>query len=185
MEAKCLIYKVTNRINGKCYIGYTNNFTKRRSEHKRAAKINKKYTVFYYAINKYNWINFDWQIIYQSWDEEHCLNIIEPLLIKIFNSMIPNGYNMTEGGDKGPLRFGTDNNGGRKMKGSKFYNNGKIQKMYLPNEIPEGWKEGRLNSAWNKDLDKTDLRVFKNTRNFAQAQKGRIPWNKKEESNEY
>lgn len=36
------------------------------------------------------------------------------------------------------------------LKGSKFYNNGLEQKMFMPENVPEGWIKGRLNSAWNK-----------------------------------
>nr|QMP83588.1 MAG: hypothetical protein [Caudoviricetes sp.] len=36
------------------------------------------------------------------------------------------------------------------LKGAKFYNNGIQQKMFFPNEIPDGWIKGRLNAPWNK-----------------------------------
>lgn len=35
-------------------------------------------------------------------------------------------------------------------KGAKFYNNGVIQKMFFIEDVPEGWKQGRLNAPWNK-----------------------------------
>lgn len=38
--------------------------------------------------------------------------------------------------------------------GSKFYNNGVIQKMFYIDEVPEGWKRGRLNPPPNKGLKK-------------------------------
>lgn len=34
-----LIYKIPNLINGKCYIGKTNNFEKRMKEHKKIRRI--------------------------------------------------------------------------------------------------------------------------------------------------
>lgn len=38
-------------------------------------------------------------------------------------------------------------------RGSKFYNNGTIQKMFFEHEVPSGWVSGRLNSPWNKRID--------------------------------
>ena len=37
-------------------------------------------------------------------------------------------------------------------KGSKFYNNGIIQKLFFDDCVPYGWVIGRLNSSWNKGL---------------------------------
>lgn len=65
--------------------------------------------------------------------------------------------------------------------GKSFYNNGEIQKMLFENEVPEGWKKGRLNSPWNKNLTCSDERV---KRNLDLARKTRLdkgyptPWNK-------
>ena len=58
------IYKITNKINGKSYIGQSNNIIRRISEHKsesyRQHEINK---VLYKAIEKYGVQNFDFDII--------------------------------------------------------------------------------------------------------------------------
>lgn len=39
-----------------------------------------------------------------------------------------------------------------KAKGTKFYNNGNIQKMFKEGEQPKGWVLGRLNLPWNKGV---------------------------------
>lgn len=90
------IYKATNKINGKCYIGFDNNWPTR----KRAHKLAKRKYVFHNAIRKYGWGAFEWEILYQSKDREYTLKIMEPYFIKENNSFIDNnGYNMTYGGE--------------------------------------------------------------------------------------
>lgn len=91
------IYKIVNRVNGKVYIGYTKNFTKRMYHHKRDA-LTKENTL-YRAVRKYGWDNFSVEIIYQSTNGEHTNNIMEPYFISEYNSSVQNnGYNETSGG---------------------------------------------------------------------------------------
>jgi group I intron endonuclease len=97
------IYKATNKINQKKYIGYTKNFRERKSRHHKSALVYKKPFAFYEAIRKYGWDNFEWEILYESWDGEHCLTIMEPYFISEYESFGPNGYNMDKGGRKGML----------------------------------------------------------------------------------
>jgi len=91
-----IIYKATNSINNKCYIGFTKNLEVRKYCHKRNAdkKLNRK---FYDAINKYGWNNFYWEVLYCSVDREHCLNEMEDHFIQEYDS-IKSGYNMCVGG---------------------------------------------------------------------------------------
>ena len=49
-----------------------------------------------------------------------------------------------------------------KAKGTKFYNNGEIQKMFIPGIEPQGWFPGRLNKPWNTGLTIEDERVLNN-----------------------
>jgi len=93
------IYKATNICNGKVYIGYTKHGLARSIGHIYAKKTNNP---FHNAIRKYGKENFSWEIIYQSKDQEHTLNAMEPYFIKEYNSFIDfensNGYNATLGG---------------------------------------------------------------------------------------
>lgn len=91
------IYKSVNRINGKVYIGFTGNFTRRISEHKISCGKNTNIK-FYNAIRKYGWNSFEWEIIYQSKNFEHTLKIMEPHFIREYDSF-HNGYNTTLGGE--------------------------------------------------------------------------------------
>jgi group I intron endonuclease len=90
------IYKSTNTINGKIYIGFDSNWPNRKRYHKSQHK--KIESKFYNAVCKYGWDNFDWEVIYQSKDGEHTLKIMETYFIKQFNSFTL-GYNSTLGGD--------------------------------------------------------------------------------------
>jgi group I intron endonuclease len=98
-----IIYTVTNVITGKKYVGFTNNLLKKRKyQHKQKAKYNSPF-VFHKSIRKHGWDNFKWEVIYESWDIEHCLTVMEPFFIQEHNTLVPNGYNSCVGGRKGML----------------------------------------------------------------------------------
>lgn len=94
------IYRATNIINGKSYIGYTENFENRLKAHIKNAEKGVK-SVFYNAIRKYGCNSFLWEIIYQSKDKNHSKQEMECFFIKEYNSHVDTGYgyNMTYGGD--------------------------------------------------------------------------------------
>lgn len=92
-----VIYKATNLVNGKSYIGFTSRWPRRKLEHLKCATKNSKFH-FHKAIRKYGQDNFEWIILYNSNDLDFCKNIMEGYFIKIFNT-IENGYNLTLGGD--------------------------------------------------------------------------------------
>lgn len=90
------IYKSTNKISGKVYIGFDSNWPSRKKAHKLGYKKSK--FKFHNAIKKYGWENFEWDIIYQSTDGNHCLNEMESHFINEYNSY-KKGYNSTLGGE--------------------------------------------------------------------------------------
>ena len=93
------IYKIRNKINGKCYIGQTKRkkVNKRWSEHKR--KDYKKCTALHSAFEKYGRENFEFSIIIICFDEDRFK--YEKYYIKKMNTLSPNGYNLTTGGEDG------------------------------------------------------------------------------------
>jgi len=97
------IYKSTNKINGKSYIGYSSDWKSRRRLHKHNADNNKKSYPFYNAIRKYGFNNFNWEVLYQSKDKLHTLEEMESFFICEYNTLTPNGYNMKTGGEGGNL----------------------------------------------------------------------------------
>ena len=94
------IYKIQNLINQKVYIGQSKNISMRWRNHRYNAKSNdesiNQYPL-YRAINKYGIENFLFEILEECSIED--LDIREKYWIKEYNSIVPNGYNQTEGGE--------------------------------------------------------------------------------------
>lgn len=92
-----IIYKATNKINGKCYIGQTRHSLEHRKQvHLSRARQGVR-THFYQAIRKYGEDNFEWKILCSA-NNKQSLNELETFYITKYNS-IKNGYNMVDGGD--------------------------------------------------------------------------------------
>ena len=88
-----IIYKITNNINNKIYIGQTTRTLEERiAEHKR-----KRNPLISKAIKKYGIENFSIEIIDKA-SAINELNEKEFYYIKKYNSISPNGYNQCEGG---------------------------------------------------------------------------------------
>ena len=100
------IYKFENKINGKVYIGRTDDFNRRLIEHRASAKSGKGYTL-HDAIRKYGWENFEIDVI----DEAESLQeiIAKELEHIVFYDSVRTGYNSTL-----ETRHGGDNWEGRK-----------------------------------------------------------------------
>lgn len=93
-----IVYKATNRINGKMYIGQTvKSLNKRISEHISDATFDRDTMYFHKAIRKYSEENFAWEIVVECNSLEE-LNRIEIEMIKRYNTF-KNGYNLTKGGE--------------------------------------------------------------------------------------
>lgn len=90
------IYKLVNQQTGKCYIGYTQDILRRMDDHKTSSV--KKRNKLYNAVRKYGWDSFVCELLYQSLDGNHCLNVMEPHFIREFDTF-NNGYNSTLGGE--------------------------------------------------------------------------------------
>lgn len=98
------IYKITNTINGKIYIGQSIEPEYRFRKHKEASKRPRNYEcVLYDAMTKYGVENFVMEIIEK--DVEN-YNEREQYWIKMLNSLRPNGYNIAAGGDWYPHQSG-------------------------------------------------------------------------------
>lgn len=95
----CGIYKIENKINGKVYIGQSQDISERWKQHLNS--YTKESNVIYKAIRKYGIDNFLFEII-EVCDIES-LNEREIYYINKFNSYVgfkkSNGYNMTKGGE--------------------------------------------------------------------------------------
>ena len=101
------LYQITNLINGKIYIGQTNNITKRWSNHKCA---NSPDMAIARAIRKYGVENFKFEVLFKNVPIEEIDNL-EIKTIEEKNCRVPNGYNVALGGNgnRGVPKFGCDN----------------------------------------------------------------------------
>lgn len=95
------IYKITNKINNKIYIGQSIHIETRIKEHLWKATNSKDVSFnapIHLAIRKYGKENFEWEVIeecsIQDIDEK------EKYYIQQYNSLVPNGYNISTGGQK-------------------------------------------------------------------------------------
>ena len=92
-----LIYKITNIVNGKIYVGQTvRTLEERKQQHIRVAKSGHK-NHLYNAMRKYGIENFKFEKICDV-DNIEDLNILERYYIAKYNC-IKGGYNMVDGGD--------------------------------------------------------------------------------------
>jgi len=90
-----LIYKITNKINNKMYIGQTTQLLERRwSAH---CTKNIKKSAIGCAIKKYGRENFNIEIVETCASIEE-INLKEAHYISTLNTLAPNGYNLVTGG---------------------------------------------------------------------------------------
>lgn len=146
------IYKITNNINGKIYIGKTVKSIERRFwEHKNNAKKGRK-TALYNAIRKYGEDNFSIEIICNCNTLEE-LNEKEIYYINKFNSSKSKyGYNLTSGGDGGPIRKGKSNSDYQKNKIREYMiDHPEHIKKFRDSGIKYRYKKG--NKPWFSDND--------------------------------
>ena len=88
------VYKITNKINNKLYIGITNDYKKRWSNHKCCSSPNMAIAK---AIKKYGVDNFIFEILFSGLSIEEAEEK-EIELISSLNTLVPNGYNVEKGG---------------------------------------------------------------------------------------
>lgn len=118
IETQFIVYKITNNLNGKCYIGQTYNHINKRIRKHISCSLNNPKCKIDKTIAKYDYINFKYEIIDFA-DSLNELNEKEIYWIKFYNSLVPNGYNLSSGG----RNHITTNDTKEKL---RFINKGKI-----------------------------------------------------------
>lgn len=91
------IYMFTNRCSGKSYIGQSVNIEKRYDSH--LFKLSEK-SLFHDELRYYGIQNFDFEILEECNVQD--LDDREMFYIKKYNTISPNGYNLTAGGGNSP-----------------------------------------------------------------------------------
>jgi len=101
-----IIYKATNLVNGKCYIGLsTNSLEWRIKKHYGDALYRpRNTTLICKALRKYKKEDWTWEVIHET-DDLSNLKILERMYIRLHNSYAKGGrgYNCTLGGDSNPM----------------------------------------------------------------------------------
>jgi group I intron endonuclease len=90
------IYQIRNKTNGKLYIGQTDNVEERWKGHRKASS-NCRYLK--HAFNKYGFENFEFKVLVICFDDD--MNTYEVEYMHKYNTLVPNGYNLREGGNSG------------------------------------------------------------------------------------
>lgn len=137
------IYRITNLINHKLYIGQTNDHLLRWSQHKSDAKYNSDKQVITRAISKYKPENFVFDVI-ATCITQNDTDETETVLIKQYESHISTGkgYNVDMGGKSSP----------RTPEICQKISEG-LNKFY---ETHEGWnKGGNLTQEWKDKVSKS------------------------------
>ena len=101
------VYRIFCRVTGKHYIGCTTKSVKTRITHHRLRAQKKEGHGGMYplsqAIREHGWENFDVSVVAAHLDSRELGYEVERAAIKVYNSLVPNGYNTSEGG---PSRAG-------------------------------------------------------------------------------
>ena len=160
------IYRILNKLTKKCYIGETKSkdVIWRWNQHKQKIEINKGCPALRDAVKKYGIDNFEFSVLIICFDDERFKYEIE--YIKKYNSVVPNGYNITNGGEGGGFQGKTHTEEVKniiknKLK-QKFIDNPELKKqmsernkIVMSNpEVREKIKNGILNSEkWKKVVE--------------------------------
>lgn len=114
-----IVYLITNKINNKKYVGQTTQTTNIRWTKHRFNAVNDPTLPLHRAIHKYGPENFEIKSLVkvESDDGLKWLNILEPLYIKIYNTLVPDGYNLEPGGKNNAVHPLTKAKISHKLKG--------------------------------------------------------------------
>ncbi len=143
-----IIYKATNKINGKSYIGQTvKSLESRKNEHKRS--LNDFY--FIRALRKYGFDSFEWGVL-EYCDSKEELDEMEFHYIKQYGSFRPSGYNMTLGGE-GSLGWKPSVETKKKISNSKKGKSIGKENSFYDKKHSEETKQKMKKNHWSKHID--------------------------------
>lgn len=149
------IYCIKNTVNGREYIGQTRakKVEQRWSQHRR-----NPHGVLRYAFARWGLKNFTFSVLMEIPDEE--LNDREVLEIKNRNTLVPNGYNIREGGEACPCHPHTRL---KLSEAAKIRFAGRIKKVVTPEQI---LRYRKTSYARNREIVKARQREY-NAKNRA------------------
>ena len=167
------IYRITNKINGKTYIG----------QHKYN-KLNDKYMgsgkLIIKAKQKYGVENFEKEILYSSIQYKETADDIERFAIAKERALGKAEYNIADGGQGGNL--GEEINKKLRGENNPFYGKKHSEKTRrMLSEMRKGKKFGHLSEETKRkisDAQKGKHFSEERKRNISESLKGHTPWNK-------
>jgi group I intron endonuclease len=144
------IYKITNLVNGKVYVGQTIRDPKHRwSQHKRGVNL-KNPSLLQKAIKKHGVTNFTFEVICQASTQEE-LNKMEDHYIAQLNALAPAGYACL-GSQSGPgiISNVTKEKMSKARLGKEPWNKGKTYKM--AEESKENYRRGNSEKCLGRKM---------------------------------
>lgn len=157
------IYSIFNTVNGKIYIGKTNNLRKRWNAHKRISlggkeKFPRTFSIIHSAITKYGIDKFEFLPIH-SFESEDDAYKAETYWISYFNTREPTlGYNISPGGEGSGSGINSPNYGLIRSDETKL----KLKESHL----------GSKNSNYNKEFSlETRLKMSKSQKGNQSGEK--------------
>jgi group I intron endonuclease len=159
------IYKITNKINGQSYIGLTkcHDYKNRWRGHLN----NNDNYYFNNVLKKLGKDAFTWEILIICFDED--VSRYEKEYIKRYNTIRPNGYNLTEGGELGwnhhpdtvaKLKESKAGKGNHRPPGFKYSDESKLKMS----ESTKAWNDAR--SPEERRLSAKKATETKSTRTY-------------------
>lgn len=199
-DALCGVYKITNNVNGKVYIGQSINIKERWNDHIKSLNRRDSHSILLQrAWNKYKQENFSFEILELCSEDE--LDDVEVKYIE-FCDAINNGYNIEPGGNKNKhlseetkKKIGDANRGRhhsedtrQKMSESRMGENNGMYGRHHSEESKKRMSDAAKNRPGHRPSDEGLERirlanlgkeVSKETRKkISEANKGNIPHNK-------
>jgi len=150
MDRIAYVYKITNIVNNMQYIGVSVDVKKRFKSHCRAN--GGKKLILKNAILKYGKDAFKVETLIKS-TQSYCYKM-EPKFIEAFNTISPNGYNLSAGG-RGSLGLTGEMNGCYGRTAEKHPNFGKPgYRTNVPHteETKKKMREARKNRKWSPEV---------------------------------
>ena len=179
-----IIYLVTNKINGKCYIGQTAySLKKRKREHFYEVKANRDNSYLHKALRKYGAESFKWKVIHECDDKDE-LNRLEIYYIGYYDTF-GNGYNLAIGGN-GSMGYKHTDEAKKKMRKAqknKYFSEEHRRKIseskkrsYSNIENHPAYGKKRSEETKKKMSESGKGKIFTKERreNMGKAQRGRI-----------
>jgi len=152
-----MIYKVTNLINNKCYIGQTIQRLKVRKRRHINDTLKESNLKFHRALRKYGLNNFKWEIINEENDRDK-LNDLEKYYIKFFDCK-NNGYNSTDGGDSSNIKETFWNKATKKQRKQHSINISKAKKGKSQTEDYKKQKSKQWFEYWNDENNRKERSI--------------------------